>query len=380
MTDRTHASRTVAVGMSGGVDSTVAACLLLRKGYRVIGVTMQTWDGSLPLREAGASGCFGPGEQHELECARRQAGRLGIPHFVLPLADAYRKEVLDYVRSEYLAGRTPNPCVRCNRKVKFDALPTLALQRGIRFDYFATGHYARIVFCKTRGRFLLRKAADRNKDQSYFLSHLTQDQLQRCLFPLGSLTKTEVKTLAREMGWHDLSEKKESQDFLEGDDLECLFPTGASRPGDIVDTDGNILGQHRGIFRYTVGQRKRLGLSGCRQPLYVVRIDGDSHTLVVGTRQHLLSRRLDATDVNWISFARAPSVPLRIKARIRRQHAEADAVVYPPPRGVPDAVRVVFDEPQTAVTPGQTVVFYDGDTVVGGGTIAQNNAERPPAR
>lgn len=365
---------TVAIGMSGGVDSAVTAHLLLKDGYNVVGITMQTWDGSVAVTSTERSGCYGPGEAHDIESARKHAERLGIKHFVIPMLDEFRAEVLDQFRSEYMAGRTPNPCVRCNRTMKFGTLLHKAVEAGINFDYFATGHYARISFNKKTGRHLLLKGVDARKDQSYFLSQLRQDQLAKCMFPLGTLTKTEVKALAREMKWLDLVEKKESQDFVDGGDHSPLFGPCGAKPGQIVDIKGNVLGKHRGIVHYTIGQRKGLGLGGTVEPLYVVKINEASNTVVVGPQEQLLSTAFLVKDLNWIAIPTAPAAELKIKARIRQQHKEAPATVLPPaPKDAP-IVKVVFDEPQLAITPGQTAVFYDGDVVVGAGTIAESNA------
>ncbi len=365
----------VAVGMSGGIDSSVAAWRLRREGHEVIGLTMQLWDGSLPLPDLGRSGCYGPGEPRELEAARRCAERLGIPHHTVPLADVYRERVLEHVRSEYLAGRTPNPCIACNRRVKFDALPAAAREAGLAFDRFATGHYARTAFDPARGRYVLRKGADPAKDQSYFLSHLSQEQLALLLLPLGGLTKRAVREQARALGWTDLLERPESQDFLEADDYGVLFRGGEVRPGPVVDPAGRRLGTHRGIVHYTVGQRKGLGLGGAGRALYVLRIDAAANTLVVGGHAELFSRAFRALRVNWVALDGPPPAPLRVRARIRQQHREAEATLTAGPGG--DTAEGVFDEPQEAVTPGQAAVFYDGDTVLAAGTIGA--AGRVPA-
>lgn len=360
---------TVAVGMSGGVDSAVAAALFKREGYRVFGLTMQVWDGSLPLRDEGRSACYGPGEARDIDAAKGQARRLGIEHHVIPLAREYSAAVLDYFRREYGAGRTPNPCVMCNRAVKFGLLLERARARGLAFDRFATGHYARVRRDEGTGRFLLLKGVDPAKDQSYFLSRLIQDQLGQVAFPLGEMTKEAVKDLAREMGWGDVAEREESQNFVESRDYGVLFGSEAGHPGPIVDLEGRVLGEHRGIVHYTIGQRKGLGVSGRAEAVFVVRIEACSNTVIVGSHRDLFSRALIAGDLNWIDREAAPQEPTRVKARIRQQHHEADATLSAAdPAGGP-AVSVVFDQPQMSVTPGQTVVFYRGDIVAGSGII-----------
>jgi tRNA-specific 2-thiouridylase len=366
MTDKTNT--TVAVGLSGGVDSSVTAYLLQREGYRVIGLTMQIWDGTLPIPDEGRSGCYGPGEARDIEAAQSLAQRLGIPHHIVSLAPEYASEVIGYFRREYSAGRTPNPCVRCNRSMKFGLLLDRAKAQGITFDVFATGHYARVQQDRESDRWILLRAIDRAKDQSYFLSRLSQDQLRQVLFPLGGLTKPEVRTIAREIGWVDVAEKQESQNFIESKNYGVLFSEGEQRPGPIVDTQGRLRGQHRGIVHYTVGQRKGLGLGGTADPLYVVRIEACSNTVVVGQHSDLFLNRLLASDLNWIGRTASPESPLRIQAKIRQQHQEADASLCRA-SGRQDAVEVAFEGPQMSITPGQTVVFYDQDQVLGSGII-----------
>jgi tRNA-specific 2-thiouridylase len=359
---------TIAVGLSGGVDSSVAAWLLKQQGHTVIGLTMQIWDGSLPLADEGRSGCYGPGEPRDIEAARALAARLGITHHIVPLAPEYATEVLDYFREEYRAGRTPNPCVRCNRTMKFGLLLDRARAMGITFDKFATGHYARVDQESVSGRWQLRRSLDPAKDQTYFLSRLSQAQLSQVLFPLGGMTKPEVKAIAREIGWDDVADKPESQNFIESKDYGVLFSDQEQNPGPIVDAAGKVLGQHRGIVHYTVGQRKGLGLGGTADPLYVIRLDACSNTVVVGTHSDLFSSRLTALDMNWVSLATTPLEPRRIHAKIRQQHKEAPATIQ---TGSTDgAVEALFDEPQMSITPGQVVVFYDNDLVLGSGIIS----------
>lgn len=363
--------RTIAVGLSGGVDSSVAAHLLKQQGYKVLGLTMQIWDGSLPLLDEGLSGCYGPGEPRDIAAAKALADRLGIPHHVVSLAPEYNAEVLEYFRSEYRAGRTPNPCVRCNRSMKFGLLLDRARTMGISFDIFATGHYARVSQDPASGRWQLERAVDTAKDQTYFLSHLSQTQLSRVLFPLGGMSKPEVKAIAREIGWADVADKQESQNFIESKDYGVLFGPQEQKPGPIVNTRGKLVGQHRGIIHYTIGQRKGLGIGGSTDPLYVVRLDACANTVVVGAYAELFSSTLIARELNWIGIPNAPSQPLKVQAKIRQQHKEAPATIQVVPGT--DTVETVFDEPQMSITPGQIVVFYAGELVLGSGTIAQLN-------
>ncbi|MDZ4200186.1 MAG: tRNA 2-thiouridine(34) synthase MnmA [Kiritimatiellia bacterium] len=356
----------VAVGLSGGVDSSVAAALLLRQGFRVVGVTMCIWDGSLPMADEGRSGCFGPGEARDLESAEAVARRLGISHVRVSLAEEYRREVLEYFRTEYLTGRTPNPCVRCNRVMKFGLMMDGVRKQGIDYDFYATGHYAR-VDRDEQGRVRLRRAAYAAKDQTYFLSGLSREQLEVLKLPLGEMTKEQVREEARALGWADLADKEESQDFIESKDTGVLFSEGESRPGPIRTLDGQILGEHRGIIHYTIGQRKGLGIGGAGDPYYVIRIDACAHALIVGRHEDCFSSRLTVAAPNWQRPEGALSAPLRAEVKIRQQHRAAPALLTPREGG---GIEVVFDEPQMSVAPGQIAVFYEGDDVLGGGAIA----------
>ena len=359
----------VAVGLSGGVDSSVAAWLLKQAGWQVTGLTMSIWDGSVPIPDAGLSGCFGPGEARDLEAARAAAARIGIAHRVIPLAKEYRQVVLDYFRDEYLAGRTPNPCVRCNQRMKFGFLLEAARAQGVAFDRFATGHYARVRFDEASGRWQLLRGKDADKDQSYFLSRLRQDQLSQLVFPLGDLRKDEVKAIARERGWVDLAEKDESQDFIECADYSVLFQTGDAKPGDFATRDGTVLGRHRGILHYTVGQRKGLDLGGGGPPRYVLEIDAARNRVVVGAREDLYARGLEANDLSWVGLAGPPAQPLRCRVQIRQRHRAAPATVSVAEDG---RLEAVFDDPQLAVTPGQIAVVYRDDAVLASGVIEKS--------
>ena len=365
-----HAKIKIAVGMSGGVDSTMAAALLLRQGFDVTGITMQTWDGPPSQTGLERSGCYGPGEAQSLKSAKAMADRLGIRHVVVPLVNEFRTRVLDYFRREYLAGRTPNPCIACNRQVKFGFLLDKARSLGLEFERFATGHYARVEYDPACQRTLLRRGLDPKKDQAYFLSQLSQEQLRLVLFPLGAIPKNEVQALARELGFQDTAEQQESQDFFEGADYTVLFREEEIRPGPIMDRAGHILGQHKGIVHYTVGQRKGLGLGGAGEPLYVVAIDGPRNTLVVGPYREIFQDSLLATDINWIAMD-PPRESMRVKTQIRQQHKAADATLTPVEGQASPAARVQFDQPQMAIAPGQAVVFYLDDLVLGSGIIAR---------
>ncbi len=351
----------VAVAMSGGVDSSVAAALLKEKGYEVIGVTMKVWDGETLPANGTRHACYGPGEEEDLEDARKVAQVLGIPLNIFNLRQEYKIEVLDYFCHEYLSGRTPNPCIRCNRRVKFDALLRKARDTGIEFDYFATGHYARVEHDEGKRRYLLKKAKDMAKDQSYFLFALSQEQLSNSLFPLGNHTKEEVRKMARDLEL-GIDDKPESQDFFAGDYSSLLGKV--ARPGPILNKEGEILGEHRGIPFYTIGQRKGLGISS-KEPLYVTAIDQGKNVIVVGPKEEVYGDELVAMELNWIAIEEL-SRPVDLKAKIRYLHKEAEAMVIPRDE---DKVHVKFKEPQMAITPGQAVVFYDDDTVIGGGTI-----------
>ena len=351
----------IAVGMSGGVDSSVAAALLKDEGHEVVGIAMEIFDGSPMAIPGQKHGCYGPDEKEDMELAGAVCKRLGIPFHVMDLREEYRKHVLEYFRREYLAGRTPNPCVTCNRKIKFGFLLEKARQAGIDFSMFATGHYARIV---RAGPFpFLAKAVDHAKDQSYFLYALKPEQLAETQFPLGGLTKVKVRQIAREKGL-DTADRAESQDFMGDGDYEGLFEAGEMQGGDIVDEAGNLLGTHDGIIRYTIGQRRGLGIAAPK-PLYVMNIEPERNRLVVGEKERLFSEGLVATGVN-LTGVKMQELPFRAKVRIRLKHDPAGSTLYP---NGENSVKVVFDKPQVAVTPGQAAVFYLGDMVLGGGII-----------
>jgi tRNA-specific 2-thiouridylase len=354
-------SGTVIVAMSGGVDSSVAAALLQDRGFDVIGITLNLID-----EDRKKYFRTGPLTRH-VDDARKVASQLGIRHLVVNASDHFQEEVLAYFSREYEAGRTPNPCVRCNRLVKFDTLLRTADSLGAAM--LATGHYARV----NRGsrRCSLLRGRDPKKDQSYFLYGLTQEQLSRTLFPLGEHTKGETRERAAGLDLH-VSGKPESQEicFIDGKNYRDFFAqtgSGGLMPGPIVDGSGNVLARHNGIIGYTIGQRRGLGVSSDR-PLYVTGIDRVRNRIIVGDRDEVYHRGLVAGQVNWISTGEAPDRPLDVDAKIRSIHTPAPARLVPIGE---DRVRLEFQEPQWAVTPGQAAVFYDGEIVLGGGIIEE---------
>lgn len=329
--------------MSGGVDSSLTAAILIYRGFEVVGVTMI-------LSGSG-----------EVADAQRVAAQLGIKHYVADFRKEFRAEIEDYFVSEYLRGRTPNPCVRCNKKIKFGKLFEFAEYVGA--DYLATGHYARVVF--EDGRYRLKKAADLKKDQSYVLYNLTPEKLSRIILPLGEMTKTETRGVAEKINL-PVAHKPDSQEicFIPNDDYKSFIEgrcrgSEALRAGEIVDVSGNVLGVHSGVANYTIGQRKGLGIAA-PEPLYVVKLDVENRRVIVGSNAEVFARGLTAEDVHWIY---KPEFPARLQCKIRYGSRVADCTVY-------ENLRVEFDEPQRAVTAGQSVVFYDGEEVLGGGIIA----------
>lgn len=355
----------IAVGMSGGVDSTMAAYILKNKGYEVFGITMRIWAGKETAPGSVRSGCYGPGEVYDTRIAQDVCERLGISHHIVDLSQEYRSNVLDSFSQEYLGGRTPNPCVLCNPLVKFGALQDKASTLGIDFDRFATGHYARIEYEKMRDRFLLKKGVDQKKDQSYFLYRLGQNQLERSMFPLGEYTKEQIKALAAQAGFSDIADKPESQDFIDGGIYGSLFSESERKKGEIIDLDGKVLGFHNGIINFTIGQRKGLSIGGNKEPLYVLRIDPQNNQVVVGPKEQLAVDRLTAIFPNWIAIERLND-PMEMNARLRSHQKEVPCIISPSNEG---AVEVQFLKPQFSATPGQSIVFYHEDVVIGGGII-----------
>ncbi len=371
----------VVVAMSGGVDSSVAAALLVERGCEVVGISMQLWDYS--EQEGGGDG-NGSGvastagsccSLDDLYDARRVCDKLGIPFYVANLEEVFEREVVDYFIASYHGGETPNPCVKCNEVMKFRVLMQRAMESGA--DYLATGHYARIEPpSDDGGTYRLLKGRDPNKDQSYFLFTMTQGQLAKTLFPVGDITKEEVRRLAAKVGLK-VAGKKESQEicFIEGDYGEFIGERqeGKARKenaGDIVDSTGRVVGRHDGLFRYTIGQRRGLDIKDGHGPYYVLGTEAGANRLIVGKDEELFSKGLIARELNWISGKMPETSEVTVKIRYR--HGGVPATIEDVEvDGQPEAVRlrVVFKESQRSVTPGQAVVFYDGDLVLGGGWI-----------
>ena len=369
-----QSTETIAVAMSGGVDSSTVAAMLRADGHIVIGLTMQLWNqrrlsGKEGMPESVQGRCCSLDDVYD---ARRVAQQIGIPYYVVNHEERFERDVIRPFVQEYVSGRTPIPCSLCNNHLKFDQLLIVAQQIGA--SRVATGHYARVAFDEGRGRWLLKRPADSSKDQTYFLFGLTQEQLSCTIFPLGDMTKPEVRELARQHGLA-LAEKPDSQEicFVPGGDYKrfidaYLAEQGEALPdtaGELVTTNGDVLGEHGGIHNFTVGQRKGLGVA-TGSPLYVIQISGASKQVIVGGEEHLYSRTLRAKRVNLISVDDLRE-PMRVGVKIRHRHEPAAAVIE---RKGDDEILVTFNEPQRAITPGQAAVFYDGDVVVGGGWIA----------
>jgi tRNA-specific 2-thiouridylase len=365
---------TIAVAMSGGVDSSTVAAMLRADGHNVIGLTMQLWNqrrlaGREGMPESVQGRCCSLDDVYDARCVAQQ---IGIPYYVVNHEERFERDVIRPFVEEYVSGRTPIPCSLCNNHLKFDQLLVVAQQIGA--ERVATGHYARVAFDDARGRWLLKRPADSSKDQTYFLFGLTQEQLSRTIFPLGEMTKPEVRKLARQHGLA-LAEKPDSQEicFVPGGDYKrfidaYLAEQGEALPdtsGDLVTTNGEVIGEHGGVHNFTVGQRKGLGVA-TGSPLYVIQISGANKQVIVGGEENLYSRTLRARRVNLIAVDDLRE-PLRVTVKIRHRHEPAAATIE---RTGDDGILATFDEPQRAITPGQAAVFYDGDTVVGGGWIA----------
>lgn len=351
----------ILVGLSGGVDSSVAALILKQQGHEVVGATMSIWgkDG-MAAKSGHKNACYGPDEKEDIEEARKIAAQIGIPYYVFNCVEQYEQIVLDNFKSEYIQGRTPNPCVWCNALVKFGVLPLIAKENGIEFDKFATGHYARVE--EKDGRFLLKRGIAPHKDQSYFLYRLKQEQLKNILLPLGNYTKDQIRKIAKDNGL-EVAEKPDSQDFYDGDYNELLGVK--EKDGNIVDLDGKVLGHHKGIWNYTIGQRKGIGVSAT-EPLYVLELRKDTNEVVIGPADKTFKKELTAVNLNWIAFDKLEN-ERKVYAKIRSTQQPTPVTITP--NG--DDVDVVFDELQKSIAIGQSVVFYDEDVVLGGGVIDQ---------
>lgn len=357
--------KSVMLGMSGGVDSSVAAAILLEKGYDVIGVTMQIWPEIAQEVKLSEGGCC---SLSAVDDARRVADSLKIPYYVLNFKEVFEKKVINYFIDEYLQGKTPNPCIACNRHVKFESLLNKAVSMGI--DYVATGHYAIIEYDETRNRYLLKKSVTQAKDQTYALYNLTQEQLSRVLMPIGDYSKDIVRQKASELGLY-VASKPDSQEicFVDDNNYGRFIEENTDKkivPGNFVDTKGNVLGRHKGLIYYTVGQRKGLGIA-FGKPMYVVGLDIKNNNVVLGDDKEVFYDKLTAYDLNFISID-GLNEPMKVKAKIRYSAKEDNAIIIPVENG---KVRVEFEVPQRAITPGQSVVFYEDDIVVGGGIIEQ---------
>ena len=356
----------ILVGLSGGVDSSVTAMLLKEQGHEVIGATMAIWGDrgmkeqlkdKLPTKHGA---CFGPDEKEDIEEARKIAEEIGIPFHVFDCAEQYETIVLDNFKKEYLSGHTPNPCIWCNSLIKFDVLPRLAKANGIDFDKFATGHYTRIE-SDNNGRYLLKRGVNPKKDQSYFLYRLKQEQLANIITPLGDYTKEEIREIAKKAGLH-VAEKPDSQDFYAGDYNDLLGVE--EKEGNIVDVNGKVLGKHKGIWNFTIGQRKGVGVSST-EPLYVIELRKDSNEVVIGPKDKTMKDTLKASNLNWIVEPQGKSFTAQAKIRSTQEPTEVSVTIDD------DNIIVKFDDMQKSIAKGQSIVLYDGDIVLGGGVITE---------
>lgn len=351
----------VLVGMSGGIDSSVAAFLLKQQGHEVVGVTMTVWGGRTDLPEPKHSNsCYGPERPEDIQAIRTICDAIGIEHHILDLSALYESVVLKNFKDEYIQGRTPNPCIWCNAKVKFGAMVEQARKQGLQFDKFATGHYARIV--EREGRFAIERAVDVKKDQSYFLYRLSQQQLVSIVFPLGSMTKEEVRKLDVQQGFHGV-DQEESQDFYAGSYTDLL--DAANQTGNIVDRRGRVLGTHEGIWNYTIGQRKGLGL-GAEHPLYVLALRPSTNEVVVGSGQETLQTQIVASQLHW-SLHSTIVGEVELTAKIRSAGSPLRALVHLQEEGT--KLVATFKDQIKAAAVGQSLVVYEGDAIVCGGII-----------
>ncbi|MDR2901672.1 MAG: tRNA 2-thiouridine(34) synthase MnmA [Lactobacillales bacterium] len=354
--------KTVAVGLSGGVDSTLAALLLKEQGYKVIGLSMSIYNKDIPRMQDAGKCCYGREEKQDIKNIQEWCRTQGIESHIIDVSEEFKKTVLTYFKETYLRGITPNPCIKCNTEIKFGLFLEKASQLGIHFDYFATGHYARIFQNPANNRFVLKRGVDLKKDQSYFLYRLTQAQLSKILFPLGELTKEMTREMARERGI-PVADKTDSQDFYSGDYADLLEQNDL--PGDIVHINGQVLGKHLGFWHYTIGQRKGLGVA-YKTPLFVIDIDAESNQVIVGDESDTLAQ--SAVVGGIVLGGVFDSLPPRmdVHAKYRSAGKLVPATVSDMGQG---QVRVDFDSSERSLTPGQSIVFYQDDDVIGGGII-----------
>lgn len=355
----------ILIGMSGGVDSSVVAAMLKNQGHEVIGATMSIWNKDTKFSgNINSDSCFSPHEEQDIDAAKQICDNLGIPYYILDCSKRYQQMVLDNFKSEYKAGRTPNPCVMCNSYIKFSALPEEAKAQGIDFDKFATGHYAQIIFNEHNNRYAIKRGVDNTKDQSYFLYRLTQEQLSRVMMPLGGLIKKQVRELAVQYGLA-VSDKPDSQDFYSGDINDIL--QNEPQIGNFVTQDGRILGQHQGIWNYTVGQRRGMGIAAER-PLYVLGFNKDTNEVIVGFEEECERSGLIADNLCW-SAIEGIDTPIECEAKIRSSQQPVAVKITPFEN---KQIQVDFFTKQKAIAPGQSVVLYKDDIILGGGIITKS--------